>query len=62
MNKKIFLRSLTVSFIIVFNIMLLVLGICKAYENIRLIGYGEYVSAVEIGSGYIRVLDYKIDF
>ena len=39
-----------------------ILGISKAYEGIRLIGFGEYRSAVEIDDGSIRIFDFTLRF
>lgn len=44
-----------------FCIMLGFLGIAKAYENIRLIGFGEYRSAIEYKNGVLNIFDYKIE-
>ena len=35
-------------------------GISKAYENIRLIGFGEYRSAIEYENGKLEIFDYEI--
>lgn len=59
---KIFFRSFFVSSIIVFNIIFAFLSISKAYENIRLIGFGEYRKAVEIKDGKLLFFDLEIDF
>jgi hypothetical protein len=36
-------------------------GISKAYENIRLIGFGEYRSAIEVTETEIKIFDYEIE-
>lgn len=59
---KIFFRSFFVSLIIAFNIIFAFLSISKAYENIRLIGFGEYRKAVEIKDGKLLFFDLEIDF
>ncbi len=59
---KIFFRSFLISSIIVFNIIFGFFGISKAYENIRLIGFGEYRKAIEIENGKLLVFDFEIDF
>lgn len=38
------------------------LGICKAYESIRFIGFGEYKNAIEISKEKIKILDFEIKF
>lgn len=60
-NKKIFFRTVYLSSVIMFCIMLGFLGIAKAYENIRLIGFGEYRSAIEYKNGVLNIFDYKIE-
>jgi hypothetical protein len=37
------------------------LGISKAYENIRLIGFGEYRKAIEIEDGKLLFFDFEIN-
>lgn len=62
MNKtKVFLRSFYISSVIIFCICFGFLGIAKAYENIRLIGFGEYRKAVEYEEGTLRIFDFEID-
>lgn len=60
-NKiKIFLKTLYLSGVIVFCFILGFSGICKAYENIRLIGFGEYRNAIEISDGTLKFFDYEL--
>ena len=59
-SKKIFWRTIKISSIIFFNIILLIYGICSAYKNIRLLAYGEYAQIVEINEDYIKLFDYNI--
>lgn len=58
---KIFIRSIVISSIIVFNIIFGFFGISKAYENIRLIGFGEYRKAIEIEDGKLLFFDFEIN-
>ena len=39
-----------------------ILGITKAYEGIRLIGFGEYRSAIQIDEGGIKIFDFNLRF
>jgi len=36
-------------------------GITKAYESIRLIGFGEYRSAIEYENGKIKFFDFEFE-
>ena len=62
MKKKtrIFFRSFIVSSVIVFNILFGFLGISKAYEQIRLIGFGEERKAIELKDGELLFFDFKL--
>lgn len=59
-SGKIFWRSFIISSVIMFNILLLFFGICKVYENTTQIASGEYVKAISLETGGIRILDYHI--
>ncbi len=61
-NKKLFIRTFFITCIILFCTGFFVYGIKGAYENTRQIGFGEYKKAAEIGDGFIRILDYTINF
>lgn len=58
---KLFFKSWFLSSVIVFCLLFGVLGVFEAYENIRLIGFGEYRKAVEYEDGVLKVFDYEID-
>lgn len=58
---KIFLKSFYLSSLIIFCIIFGFLGISRAYENIRMIGFGEYRSAIEIKDGEIKIFDFCIE-
>ncbi len=60
-NFKIFLRSLYISSVVFFCLFIGIYGISKAYENIRLIGFGEYRSAIEVTETKIKIFDYEIE-
>ena len=60
-KAKLFFRSFFISSIIVFNIIFGFSGISKAYEQIRLIGFGEYRKAIEIKDNKILFFDYEIN-
>ena len=57
---KIFLRSFYISFIIFFCIFIAFIGSTKAYENIRLIGFGEHCSAIEYENGTLKIFDFEL--
>lgn len=59
-NTKIFFKSFYVSSVIVFCIIIGILGITKAYEGIRLIGFGEYRNAIEIDNGEFKFFDFSL--
>lgn len=57
---KDFLRKMTASAVVSSCILFGFLSVCKAYEGIRQIGFGEYRNAIEIEDGEIRIFDGKI--
>lgn len=59
---KVFLRTTAISSVVLLSIVFGSIGVCKAYENIRLVGFGEYKNAIEISKTGIRVLDFEINF
>ena len=61
-STRLFLRSFYISSVVVFCLTLGVIGIIKAYEGIRFVGFGEYRSAIEIGDGDIKVFDFTLRF
>lgn len=60
MKKGLFLRSFFISLVLVFCLGFGFFGIAKAYENIRLVAYGEYVNAIELKDGYLKFFDIEI--
>lgn len=59
-NIKIFLRSAIMTAVVIFCIATVFLGICKCYSEIQKVSFGQEKAAVEIGSGYFRILDFEI--
>ncbi len=59
-KRKLFFRSFFISFIAVFCIIFGIWATAKAYENIRLVAYGEYTQAFEIHKDGIRIFDFEI--
>ncbi len=57
---KEFLRKMTVSAIVTSCVLFGFMAACKAYSGIRKIGFGEYVSAIEIKDGEIKFFDFKL--
>ena len=54
-----FLRKMMLSFIISSCILFGFWSVCKAYESIREVGFGEYRKAIEIKDGEIKFFDFK---
>lgn len=61
-NTKLFLRSFQISFVVFFCFFIGFYGITKAYEGIRLIGFGEYCRAIEITGEGIKIFDFILKF
>ena len=61
-STKLIFRSFYISAMVAFCLILGILGIMKAYEGIRLIGFGEYRSAIEIENGGIKIFDFTLKF
>ena len=57
-NLKKFIRSFYITFIILLCVVFGFYSICKAYENIRLVSFGEYRSAIELEEGKFKFFDY----
>lgn len=57
---KIFLRTIYMTSVLLLCLFLGFYGIFKAYENIRLVAFGEYRNAVEITEEEVKILDYEI--
>lgn len=61
-QTRLFLKSWYLSSVILFCLVLGILGIIKAYEGIRLVGYGEYRNAIEIDNDNIKIFDFTLRF
>ena len=61
MKNSLFLRSFLISFVLISCVVFGFFGIAKAYKNIRLVAYGEYVNAIELKDGYLKIFDMKIE-
>ena len=59
---KTFFRTTVIGTIIALSIIFGSISIAKAYENIKLVAFGEYKKAVELTENGIRILDFLIDF
>lgn len=57
---KVFLRTVYLTSVIIICLFVGIFGICKAYEGIRLVGFGEYRRAVEMDGEKIVFFDYEI--
>jgi hypothetical protein len=55
-----FLRKMMISFMITSCILFGFFAVCKAYEGIRKIGFGEYRSAIEIENGKFKFFDFEL--
>lgn len=56
-----FFKSFYISFVLALCLFIGIYGTAKAYENMRLIGFGEYKKAVEIKGNVLRILDFEIE-
>lgn len=61
-STKLFFRSFYISSVVVFCLLLGIFGMTKAYEGIRLVGFGEYRNAIEIENGNIKIFDFILRF
>ena len=57
---KQFFRSLILSSVVTFCLIFGFYFTAKAYENIRLVAFGEYRKAIEIKKDKIMIFDYEI--
>ena len=56
-KRRVFLRTVRISTLVIFCLCLGFFGMVKAYENTRRIGFGEYRDAIEIEDGKIKIFD-----
>ena len=61
-STRLFFRSFFISSTVVFCLIFGFFGITKAYEGIRLVGFGEYRSAIEIDEKGIKIFDFTLKF
>lgn len=61
-STKLFFRSFYISSVVVFCLLLGIFGMTKAYEGIRLVGFGEYRNAIEIENDNIKIFDFILRF
>ena len=61
-NLKIFFRASFITAVVLFYIAAVFLGVCKSWEGIRQVSYGEETPAVEISEKGIRILDFQLKF
>lgn len=59
-KTRLFLRSWYLSSVILLCLLFGTLGMMKAYEGIRLIGFGEYRSAIEYSDGIFKFFDFTL--
>ncbi len=59
-NTNIFFRTVRITSIILFCLIIGFVGMAKSYESIRRIGFGEYRKAVEAENGTFRFFDFEI--
>ena len=57
---KVFLRTFCISSVILSCLIFGFIGISKAYESIRLIGFGEYRTAIDYEDGRLKIFDFEI--
>lgn len=56
---EIFLRTVYISSVILSCLVFAISGIAKAYESIRLIGFGEYRSVIEYEDETLKIFDFE---
>jgi hypothetical protein len=61
-ETKLFIRASILTAVVLLCSTAVFLGICKSYEEIRRISFGEERSAVFIGKDHIRILDLVIEY
>ncbi len=60
-SRNIFFRTVYITSVITACLVIAFMGITKAYESIRLIGFGEYRNAIELKDGKFYFFDCIID-
>ena len=59
-SVKLFFRSAIITAVVLSCIAAVFLGICKSYEAIRQVSFGQERKAVEITDEGVRILDFTI--
>jgi len=60
-NIKVFFKTVYITSTVIICVLIGIIGSFKAYESIRLIGFGEYRSAVEYKDGVLSFFDFEIN-
>ena len=58
---KAFFKSFYISAVIALCLFIGIYGTATAYENMRLVGFGEYKKAVQLDGKVLRILDFEIE-
>ena len=61
-NFKTFWRTFFITSVIILCVSIAFSGIAIAYESTQSIGFGQNKKALELGKGYLRILDYVIKY
>ncbi|MBQ9965941.1 MAG: hypothetical protein IJP22_04355 [Clostridia bacterium] len=59
-QKRIFFRTLYISLVVAFCLIFGFLSAAKAYENTKMIGFGENKKAIEKNDGFLYIFDFKV--
>ena len=62
MKNKISIRAFRITIMILICLNIAFFGMSRAYENIRLVAFGEYKKAVEISNNEIRIFDFTVKY
>ena len=60
MKKSLFLRTVCITAVVIFCFTLGFYSAAKAYENIRLVAFGEYRKAIQIEEDGIYIFDFLV--
>ena len=61
-NTRIFIRTVRITSLILFCLVIGIWGAASSYKGIRKIGFGEERQAIEIEDGTLRLFDFEIEF
>ncbi len=59
-QKSVFFRTLYISLTVAFCFIFGVFFAARAYENTKMIGFGENKKAIEISDGFLFLFDFKV--